>query len=114
MVMRSRITIAVVTWQQNDHGGVDQVDVDSWQTWAKVENRTGAPLTQNAQQLWQYDYKIAKRYEASRPVKSNYEVRYNGMRMKINSVSIDQEGMIRYEVLRCTVIDEDILPQTSS
>ncbi|HRI24355.1 MAG TPA: phage head closure protein [Ferruginibacter sp.] len=112
--MRSRITIAIVSWQQNDHGGVDPVDVDSWEVWANVENRTGGPTTQNAQQLWQYDYKITKRYEASRPVKSNYEVRYKGMRMKINSVSPDREGNTRYEVLRCTVIDEDILPQSSS
>lgn len=112
--MRNRVTIAIVSWTKNDQAGLVPEDVDTWEVWAHVKKTTGSGVIQNSQQVWQYDYEITKRREDSRPTKSNYEVRYKGVRMKINSVQVDSEGAEFFEVLRCSVVDEMITQETSS
>ena len=104
--MNRRITIILPGVILNDQGGAEAVTLDSWEKWAHVENRTGSNSNPYQQQVWEYDYRITTRYEASRPTKSNYEVQYEGYRLKIESVSIDNEGFKAIEILRCTKVDE--------
>ena len=48
------------------------------------------------------------RYEASREIKSNMTVLYDGKKLKIESVSFDEEGRVKFQVLRCSAIDNDV------
>ena len=93
---------------QNDIGGNVAGIADQWIKWAHVEDRSGFNSNTYQQQVWQYDYKITQRYERTRPTKSNYEVIYEGWRLKIESISIDEEGYKGFEVLRCSKVDEFI------
>lgn len=99
---------------QNDQGGNVATVIDSWVKWAKVENRSGSNSFQNQQQTWSYDYKVIMRREATRPTKSNYELQYEGYRLKIESLEIDSEGYKGYEICRCSKIDENITDGNSS
>lgn len=114
VTLNRRVTVIVPGVQQNDQGGNEASVLDSWEKWAQVENRTGSNQFNNQQQVWQYDYKIIMRHERSRPTKSNYEVQYEGYRLKIESLSIDSEGYKGYEVLRCSKIDEVVTTNQSS
>lgn len=112
--LNRRVTVIIPGATQNDQGGNVAIDIDSWEKWAQVENRTGSNSFQNQQQTWQYDYKIIMRHETTRPTKSNYELQYEGYRLKIESLSIDSEGYKGYEICRCSKIDENINDANSS
>jgi SPP1 family predicted phage head-tail adaptor len=112
--LNRRITVIVPGVTQNDQGGNEATTIDSWEKWAHVDNRTGSNSFQNQQQVWNYDYKITIRHEVSRPTKSNYEIQYEGYLLKIESISIDEEGYKGYEVCRCSKIDENVTQETSS
>lgn len=112
--LNRRVTVIVPGVVQNDQGGNEASILDSWEKWAQVENRTGSNQFNNQQQVWDYNYKIIMRREASRPTKSNYELQYEGYRLKIESLTIDSEGFKGYEILRCSKIDEDITDGNSS
>lgn len=112
--LNRRITVIVPGVTQNDQGGNEAITIDSWDKWAQVGNRTGSNQFQNQQQTWSYDYKITMRHESSRPTKSNYEIQYEGYRLKIESISIDEEGYKGYEICRCSKIDENITDGNSS
>lgn len=107
--LNRRITVQITGSAQNEMGGNQSVIVSSWGVWAQVENRTGSNSNPYQQQVWQYDYKITKRKEASRPTQSNYEIIYENKRLKIESISIEDENFKAYEVLRCSVIDENVI-----
>jgi hypothetical protein len=49
------------------------------------------------------------RYYPSRQTKSNYLIAYEGMVLKIESISINNEGHKKTEVLRCSKVDENIV-----
>lgn len=109
MVKLNRRVIVIVTGSTvNEMGGPVAVDIDSWEKWAQVENRTGSNSNQYQQQVWQYNYKVIMRYERTRPTQSNYEIQYEGHRMKVESVEIDSEGYKGFEICRCSKIDEAV------
>lgn len=112
--LNRRVTVIIPGVTQNDQGGNEGSIIDSWEKWAQVENRTGGNQFTNEQQVWNYDYKITMRRETSRPTKSNYELQYEGYRLKIESLIIDSEGFKGYEICRCSKIDEDITDGNSS
>lgn len=103
--MNRRISVRVTAATQNDQGGNEAAIIDSWEKWAHIENRTGKNTDPYQQQVWQYDYKITMRYEVSRPTQSNYEIVYGNEVLKINSVSIENEGFKQLEVCRCSKVD---------
>jgi head-tail adaptor len=111
--MNRRIFILECKGVKNDQGGIDNTIVRSWQKWAMIEDRTGSNgVTQNQTQ-WQYDYKITMRYYPSTPTKSNYYIVYEGVAMKIENISINNEGYKKLEVARCSKVDEQItVPET--
>lgn len=102
--LRSKITVKSWSSTKDAGGGITKSVVSSYDIRAKVENRTGTAQRQD-QAIWNYDYKITVRYEASRVIKSNMTVDYNGKSLKINSVSYEDEGKLKYCILRCTIID---------
>jgi len=113
--LNRRVTVIVPSWAPGTLGwDKTAIEVDSWEKWAHIENRSGSNSFQNQQQTWQYDYKIIMRYETTRPTKSNYEIQYAGQRMKVESVEIDSEGYKGYEILKCSKIDQDVTVNQSS
>jgi len=112
--LNRRIEIVVFGATQNDMGGNVATEIDSWPKWAHIDQRSGFNVMQNDQNVWPYDYKVIMRHERTRPTKSNYEIRYEGYRLKINSISIDDEGYKGYEIARCSKVDEVITQETSS
>ena len=113
--MNRRILIMECKGLRNDQGGLDNTLIQSWAKWAKVEDRTGSNEVNQNQTQWQYDYKLTMRYYPSRQTKSNYLIAYEGMVLKIESISINNEGHKKTEVLRCSKVDENIIiAETSS
>lgn len=111
--LNRRVTVIIPGYTLNDQGGPEAITVDSWEKWAHVENRSGSNSFPYQQQVWQYDYKIWLRHETTRPTKSNYEIQYEGYRLKIESVEIDSEGYKGYEICRCSKIDEAVTTESS-
>ncbi len=112
--LNRRITIKSWTHETDEAGGVSSVVGVSYTIWAKVEARSGAMYTSEQQALWNYDYKVTFRYEASRVVKSNMTIDYDNKRMAIKSISFLEEGNRKFCVARCTTTDENILPGESN
>lgn len=103
---RSKITIRRWGSSQDDGGGITAVMLYNYDLRAQVENRSGSIQRGNSQDQWQYDYKITFRLEKSRPVRSDYTIDYDNKRLKINSLSIEDEGASKYYVARCSTIEE--------
>lgn len=104
--LNRRITLRGWGSLQNEIGSPVAVEVAAWEQWAQVEDRSGFPVNQFQQELWQYDYKITVRHERTRRIGSNYTIDYDGKRLAINSVSLKSEAFRQYDVLRCTAIDD--------
>lgn len=112
--LNRRVTIKSWDYAQDNAGGSYSIEQDSYTMWAKVEARSGTMFTGQEQALWNYDYKVTLRYEASRVIKSNYTIDYDGKRMVINAVSFLEEGHRKYCIARCSTTDQDILPGGAS
>lgn len=114
--LNRRGEVIVIGSAQNDQGGniPGGVEVDRWEKWMHIEDRSGGNSFPYQQQVWEYDAKIIMRYERTRPTKSNYYIEYENARYKINSVSIDSEGYKGYEVCRCSKVDANITTEQSS
>lgn len=107
--MNRRILVLECKGVRNDQGGLDNTIVQSWEKWAMIEDRTGSNNVTQNQTQWQYDYKITMRYYPSIPTKSNYYIVYEGVAMKIENISINNEGFKKFEVARCSKVDENII-----
>lgn len=103
-----KITLKSWTATQDEGGGSSAVNLASYIVWAKIDQRFGTPFTSEEQQVWNYDYKITFRYERSRIPKSNFTIDYDSKRLRINSISYENEGNRAYSVARCTTIDANI------
>lgn len=111
--LNRRVRVIVSSAVQNDQGGNECIEVDSWEKWAQVENRTGGNSFPSQQQVWEYDAKITMRHETSRPMQSNYEIEYENARYKVESLSVDSEGFKMYDVCRCSKVDEVVTGEGS-
>jgi head-tail adaptor len=109
MVNMNRIVIARA-WAaiKNDQGGLNPIEIGSWQMFAAIEDRAGSSSSPYNQEIWTYDYRITIRYAPSRVIGSNYTIDYDGKTLKINSIASKTEGFKHYSVLRCSVIDNSV------
>lgn len=108
------VWVVVGSYTQNDQGGLVFVEIDRWKKWAAIDDRSGSNSFPYQQQVWDYDYKVFMRFEFTRPTKSNYEIEYEGYRLKIENISLDSEGYKDEEILRCSKIDEVVTTDQSS
>jgi len=106
--MNRRVTVKSWTSLQDTGGGSSAIQVLSYPIWAKVETRNGQPFISEEQQVWNYDYKITFRYERSRKVGSNFTIDYDDKRLRINSISFEDEGARKYCSCRCSTIDASV------
>jgi SPP1 family predicted phage head-tail adaptor len=103
-----RVQIRRSGYVQNNSGGNVETLVSVWEVWADVKERRGSPAEFNQKDVWTYDYEVMKRYERTRPTKSNDILIYDGVRHKINSVSVTSEETKDFEKIRCTRVDNNI------
>ena len=106
--LNRRVTIKTLTSDQDAGGGLSAVDGVSYSMWAQVEDRNGFTVTGENQKVWNYDYKITVRYERSRIKKSNQIVEYDGKSLAIGSISFENEGNMKYAILRCSATDNNV------
>lgn len=93
---------------QNEIGGNVETIAAIWDVWATVRERTGFSTTAGQREVWQYEYEVEKRYERSRPIRSNYIVIYDGYRHKIESVRITSEARKDFEKILIRRLDTNI------
>lgn len=110
MIGQFKRLITIKTWIdiQDEGGGSDPHQVDSYDLRAKVEQRSGSQFSGQGQTLWSYDYKITVRYEKSRILKSNQTIDYDGKRLAINSIAFEDEGKRKFCICRCSTIDSNV------
>ncbi len=106
--LNRRVTIKVEGNDQNEIGGPVTTDVDSWEMWAEINDRTGSNFSPNDQTLWSYDYRVIMRDERTRPIKVNYTIIYQGQRLKIESITRRNEAFRMYVECRCSTIESNV------
>lgn len=106
--LNRRVNIKSWTSSTDPGGGVSALQVLSFHIWAKVEARSGQPFISPDQQLWNYDYSVTFRYQRGRVVGSNFTIDYDSKRLKINSISFENEGARKMCNCRCTTIDSSV------
>lgn len=106
--LNRRINVKSWTTSTDEGGGLSALQVQDYTIWAKVEARNGQPFISEEQSVWNYDYTVTFRYERSRIVGSNYTIDYDNKRLRINSISYEQEGTRKMSVARCSTIDANV------
>lgn len=100
--MNRKITLTSYTSTVDAGGGVSALADQIYTVWAKVESRSGSLFTSKEQALWNYDYKITFRYDTTKNITSNFTLDYDGKKLSINSLSIEEEGNRRFIIARCS------------
>lgn len=93
---------------KDEYGGLTEGAATEYEMWAEVKDRSGFPVLNEQQHIWNYDVRVKVRYEASRLIKSNYYVQYEGANYSIKEVVAENEGKKRFVILRCQKTDEAI------
>ena len=101
-----RIDIVSYTHTKSEVGTAVIVEADRQTLWANVENRTGHVTYDKNAVLNLYDYKITTEYYPSFEIKNEYKVDYKGKVLKIISVQIVDEGKRKFNVLRCSHVED--------
>ena len=94
-------------YTQDAGGGNLKTILNNFFQWAKIEDRFGSQSFNQAQQQWQYDCKVIVRYNPN--IVSNTTMVYANARYTINSITIVGEQPKRFQELRCTKIDGDLV-----
>jgi SPP1 family predicted phage head-tail adaptor len=104
--MRHKIQVYDFVSVKNSSGGIFPVLANSYDVWAKVENRSGGRFFDNSQNKWEYEYRITIRYNST--FKSDHNIYYDGKIMAIKEMVNQDEKGKRFLVLKCGVIDDNI------
>lgn len=89
------------TFTEGDAGGLTPVLSETKEVWCKVENLSGSTRPTQGQLKSDADYKVTLRYNVA--FTTNWIFNYEGMDMKIKSVSVDNEAYKRFMILYCSV-----------
>jgi SPP1 family predicted phage head-tail adaptor len=84
-------------------GGPTGVITEQWQSWARIDNRTGNTYAAQATELTGYDYRVKVRFDGR--FTSNTTMVYEGQVCKCGSMEIETEGYKNYLILRFSKTD---------
>lgn len=90
--MNCYITIKAFDVTQNVDGDIVLGSPTSWNKWANVSQSNGNLLISNGMTNFTEAFDINMWYEPTKPTQANYEIDYDGKKMKIYSVRLDNEG----------------------
>jgi len=95
--MNRRITINVYLFGQDQYGGNTKSLVGTYDVSAKVTQQSGSRALDQMQIAYNESYEIIKRYELSRPTKSNNEIVYKNSILSIANIELVEEGNTWWE-----------------
>lgn len=95
--LNTRVLIKHYTTTQDVNGKPVSALTASWEKWAKVEQKNGSKVLDNAAVSYKEAFEIWIRYEVSRPTLTNYHVNYKSKEMIIHSVIPKIEGKQWFE-----------------
>ena len=87
------------TYSQGDSGGLTKVIAETFETWAKIEQKGGTMNFSQAQLMADATYQVTIRYRAG--VTQNWNIIYEGQTMQIKAITLDNPGYKRYMIIDC-------------
>ena len=79
-------------------GGSSSVETERWQSWAEIQDRTGATIFTQSQEISNYDYRVRVRFDDRFSTLTG--MIYEGQVCKAGSMTIESEGQKRFIVLQ--------------
>ena len=96
-----RITLTSYDFVQTDSGGVNKILAETFDTWAKVEQKGGGMGFNQAQMMADASYQVTIRYRAK--VTTNWYIVYEWQVFKIDKIVFDNPGYKRFMIIDCSV-----------
>lgn len=96
-----RITLTSYDYVQGDAGGVSAVAAESFDTWAKWEQKGGGMGANQEQMQGDENVRVTVRYRPQ--VTVNWFIVYEGQVYRINKMSFDNPGYKRFIIIECSV-----------
>lgn len=96
-----RVTMASYDFEQKDSGGTSPVLVESFDTWAKVEQNGGSMGANQAQMMADATYQVTIRYRPQ--VNQSWNIIYEGQTFRIDKIVIERPGYKEFLVIDCSV-----------
>lgn len=97
--MNCLVTINSHTIAQDVNGDIVVTPSNTWQKWANVTKNSNSLLFGQGAINYDESYRLQMWYEPSRPTLANYTIQYNGKTMKVDSVTVDDEGKRMLETI---------------
>lgn len=91
----------------DEAGGVQKELDNSFYVWAKVEPQSGGMVNSEGQLKWVYDAKFIIRHNAN--VVSSSTIVWQNKRYQIKELSTVEDTKKRFMVLRCEVLDNELV-----
>lgn len=96
-----RITLTAYDYITGDSGGITPVLVETFDTWAKVEQKGGGMSANQAQMMADASAQITIRYRPQ--VTTNWNIVYEGQTYMINKIVLDNPGYKRFMIIDVSV-----------
>lgn len=96
-----RITLTSYGFTQGDAGGLSPVLAETFDTWAKWEQKGGGMSANQAQMMADASVQVIVRYRPQ--VTTNWIIVYEGQYYKINKIITDLPGYKRFMIIDCSV-----------
>lgn len=91
----------------DEAGGLEKTLSNSFYAWASFKPRTGTMFSEGGQMIWTYDSIIVVRYNPN--IVSSSTIVWQNTRYIIKELSIEDEGKLRYMVIRASKADLDLV-----
>ncbi len=79
-------------------GGSSNVEIERWQAWAEIQDRSGNTFAAMATELTNYDYRVKVRFDGR--FNSQTTMVYEGQVCKCQQMQIESEGYRNFLILR--------------
>lgn len=96
-----RITMVSYDYVQTDSGGTNTVLAESFETWAKVEQKGGSMGANQAQLMADATYQITLRYRPQ--VNQSWNIIYESQTFKIDKIIIKEPFYKEFFIIDCSV-----------
>lgn len=96
-----RITLTSYGYSVGDSGGLSPVEAETFDTWAKWEQKGGNMSANQAQMMADATAQATIRYRPQ--VTENWNIIYEGQVYMINKITLDNPGFKRFMIIDCSV-----------
>lgn len=96
-----RVIIVAYDYVQKDSGGTSPIVAESFETWAKVEQKGGSMGANQAQLMADATYQVTLRYRPQ--VNQSWNIVYEGQTFKIDKIVIQYPQYKEFMIIDCSV-----------